>query len=269
MALLLFTYHIVYLPILKQMNPASTQVCTPSKPLVSVVIVMDPSDMVNDGHKGQSALLMAWNCYCMKHGYRLFYAPKVPMANVATKGLTDSFANRMNQNAFYQGRLMIWRHYLQFTDILIGVDSDSLVIHHEKRLTDFISSLDDHVALQQRQNKGICAGAVMIRNTPKGRAWLDMWIEDTTPHIDMDNGRLHSQILQRYLNFSLRDELVSPVLVEKLLSAEANSHNNIGSYFNFLILMGESIGYSYGIVRFDGIVVSHRAYEVPTNLFRV
>eukprot|EP00557_Chaetoceros_sp_GSL56_P011191 CAMPEP_0176486920 /NCGR_PEP_ID=MMETSP0200_2-20121128/5836_1 /TAXON_ID=947934 /ORGANISM="Chaetoceros sp., Strain GSL56" /LENGTH=228 /DNA_ID=CAMNT_0017883675 /DNA_START=430 /DNA_END=1113 /DNA_ORIENTATION=+ len=177
------------------------------------------------------------------------------MTNTATKSGPDSFANRANQNAFYQGRLMIWRNYLRLTDILIVIDSDSLVIHHKKRLTDFISSPDDHVALQQRQNKGICAGAMMIRNTPQGQAWLDMWFEDTTPHIDMDNGRLHSQVLGRYLNFSLGKKLVSPAVSQTLMAADASAHNNFKSYFQLMKLMGENIGYSYRVVRFDGIVI--------------
>lgn len=260
-----FIYHVIclqrlFLSLIMPENFPTYNTITPFKPLVSVVIVMDPSDMINDGLKGQSTLLMAWNCYCMRHGYRLFYAPRVPTSNIAKESMTDSFADRANQNAFYQGRLMLWRNYLRLTDILIVMDSDSLVVHHETRLTDFISSSDDHVALQQRQNKGICAGAMMIRNTPQGRAFLDMWYEDASPHIDMDNGRLHSQVLRRYLNSSLGEKLVSPEDALTLTAVDAAARRNFRSYFKLMKLMGENIGYSYKIVRFDGIVVSLRVY---------
>lgn len=225
------------------------------------MIVMDPSDMINDGKKGQSTLLMSWNCYCLKHGYRLLYAPKVPMTNIAMESGTDTFRNRANQKGFYQGRLLLWCHYLRLTDILFVVDSDSVVINHEKKLTDFISSPDDHVALQQRQNTGICAGAMIIRNSPQGQAWLDMWYEDDTPHIDMDNGRLHSQVLKHFLGQQYASEVNQSIawrkssVIEKLHAADARGRSDVTAYLDFARLMADHIGYSRHVTRFGGVVV--------------
>ena len=227
----------VYSSMLRSEESYSTDIRLPLR--VGIIITVDPLSLAQ---RQLDVLLMAWNCYALRHNYRVFYVPRVFKSDFSLLNYTG----RNEFFEFFQGRLRVYRSYLEQLDVLLGVDGDTVIVNVNKSLLDFLGP-DDHVVLQQRQNKQICAGVLLIRNSMEGRKFLDAWIAlGSHNHIDADNGRLHMLLLKL---FDQRMEL------KKCWALEKAGRIAWEKYFQLFECLQDGLKYELHSVRRDGILI--------------
>lgn len=87
--------------------------------------------------------------------------------------------------------------YLPFYDVVFFVDSDTYFTNLSVPLSAFIGP-DDHIVVSDEDTPPILAGMIMIRNSPKGSAFLSRWLDkmERWDNFDGDNAALIQTILE-------------------------------------------------------------------------
>jgi hypothetical protein len=147
-----------------------------SLPRLAVLVAIDPDTLLF--YKTE---MSAWACYCSLHGYHFI----------------EEHITLLKGRNYYHSRQRIIQKYLPHFQWIVFIDGDSWVVNRTKRFEEILDDRYD-ILLSMRENHEIFCGALIIRNSPYSRSFLDNWLklsDSGEPRLNHDNGDLIYHVL--------------------------------------------------------------------------
>jgi len=140
-------------------------------PRLAIVVAIDPHSLLF--YKTE---ISAWACYCALHGYHFI----------------EEHIHLLKGRHFFHNRQRVIQKYLPHYQWVVFIDGDSWVVNRTKRFEEILDDRYD-LLLSMRENHEIFCGAIIIRNSPYGRSFLDNWLkwsDNGQARMNFDNGDL-------------------------------------------------------------------------------